>query len=44
MPVMRIMKTTISVHKATKTKLESLGKKGESFDELVKRLIETIEK
>ena len=39
---MVIMKTitTISIEKKTKNKLESIGKKGQTFDEIVNVLLE----
>ena len=33
--------TTIAIKRRTKTKLESIGKKGDSFDDLITRLLKS---
>lgn len=35
--------TSITIFKSTKEKLKNIGKKGETYDAIVLRLIETIE-
>lgn len=37
------MTTTIRIHRETKQKLEELGRKGQTFDDIIKQLIETYE-
>lgn len=37
------MTTTIRIRRETKQKLEEIGRKGQTFDDIIKQLIETYE-
>lgn len=36
--------TTIQISKRTRDKLKSLGKKGETYDQIIRRILKTLEK
>ena len=38
------MTTTIRIKRTTKSKLESVGHKGETFDDIINKLLENFEK
>ena len=40
----RLGKTSIQVHLDTKARLDALGKKGETYDEIIRKLLDRSEK